>query len=268
MEVKKEEDESEDELQRNLGEYDLYTRALNTSEDELRRRLEALKDGNEKMHGGLKTRFSKSGDIETFLQRMAKVTKGKSIFTNKQIRSLEYELAKFIKGEKSSNLTQKGTDIANIERLFLTQFRGWYDSNSDNVPIIFQKSFSSVFTDINSLKIKESKSGELEKILSGLVKKDDKTGFYSFIKRTAKEDTEQTETLLGEFLEDTKQTGTLLETLNKLIETKTQQLEDNKRTIANTNRFISENVKNKEAAAEITSKSTEGAKRIIKHWIN
>ena len=71
---------------------------------------------------------------------MKNVTDGKSMAANKQRKQLEYELIKFIKGEKSSDLTQKGTDISNIERLFLTQFREWYDSNSDKVPIIFQKS--------------------------------------------------------------------------------------------------------------------------------
>ena len=66
---------------------------------------------NSEIYGGLKSRYTNSGDIETFLQRMKNVTDGKSIFTNKQRKQLEYELAKFIKGEKSSNLTQKKVQI-------------------------------------------------------------------------------------------------------------------------------------------------------------
>ena len=93
------------------------------------------------------------------------------------------------------------------------------------------------------MKLKESKNDELEKILGELVKKDDETGFYSF-KR--KDDTEQEE--------GTEQTVTTLEKLNKDIESNTEKVENNKRIIAEANRYLSETSRETALSEEKESK--------------
>ena len=66
----------------------LYLLALevkkNTQEEEGEYDEDEDEYGGGGMYGGLKSWFSKSGDIKTFLQKMSKVTKGKPIFTDKQ----------------------------------------------------------------------------------------------------------------------------------------------------------------------------------------
>ena len=180
-EVKKEEEEDEKTLQRGMDRYDLDTRAFDSSgrEDELQRRLEAIKGGNEEIHGGLKTRRDKSGDIETFLQRMEQVTKGKPIFTDKQRKRLEYELAKFIKGEKSGNLTEKSTEIINFEKLYLRKFKTWLNKFSKFIRIDVNDKFNEVFEDINGLQLttKSPQSGDDKQIVEFIAKYDDKTGY-------------------------------------------------------------------------------------------
>ena len=180
-EVKKEEEEDEKTLQRRMDRYDLDTMAFDSSgrEDELQRTLEALKGGNEEIHGGLKTRRDKSGDIETFLQRMEQVTKGKPIFTDKQRKRLEYELAKFIKGEKSGNLTEKSTEIINFEKLYLRKFKTWLNKFSKFIRIDVNDKFNEVFEDINGLQLttKSPQSGDDKQIVEFIAKYDDKTGY-------------------------------------------------------------------------------------------
>lgn len=150
-----------------------YLLAIQLNDKEKRQNGGSIND-NTGIYGG---EIRKASNVKQFIERMKKNTDGISIFSDKHIRQFESEFAKFIKGEKSSNLSQQDKDISDIEKLFLSKFADWYQHNKDNYPISFQDSFNSIFTSVNTLKIIKREEQIIKKLFTELV--DEKSGYYT-----------------------------------------------------------------------------------------
>ena len=164
----------------------------------------------------------KSSTVKQFIESMKKFTDGVSIFSDKHIRQFESEFAKFIKGEKTGNLSQQDKDISDIEKLFLSKFADWYMSNKAKYPISFQDSFNSVFTSVNTLKIIKKENTLITQLFTNLVELDKQSGYYTL------KDEEIAETEYDKIKPD-------IDGLKSIIESTKSQIKVNNHNLSNQN---------------------------------